>query len=254
MSIGTGFLNIGKIFVEVRANERLATNTVGSSVYYWNTDADGLYGKGPNGNHPNITESASGNQAHWMRLFKADSGNISLTKKACSGFAANFYKKLKNVDTKLLIETAQYDSGVNQYRFYNFIKRSQQNLFGVKDMVQDVNISEYEQEYGKSLTKYVQIDAYTFGIYDDQTKTTDLSGLYYAPSFCHSVAVEWYPNNLQNNFRENWYKVLSGISTESFYTKYSNPDANFNGFMPGETTYKQDPNAKHHYTWTSVNK
>ena len=71
-------------------------------------------------------------------------------------------------------------------------------------MVQDQAISPYEQRYGKSLSKIVQIDAYSYGMYDDIQKTTELSGLFYSPAFCHSVAVEWYPNNLQNNFRENY--------------------------------------------------
>jgi hypothetical protein len=254
MAIGTGFLNIGRLFIQARSNERLYTNTISAPSYIWNTTASGLYGKGPNGNHPNIDEAVSGDGTHWGRLFKGDSGNLGLTKKACSGFISLAYQKLKKIRTDEIISSAQYDSGINQYRFYNYIKRSNQSLYGVKEVVQDVNISQYEQNYGKSLTKIVQIDVYSYGIYNDATKTTELSGTFYYPAFRHSVIASWYPSNTQQYVGLNWFDLLSGISQESFYTKYSNPDSAYNGVMPGELTFKLDPNAKHHYTWTSVNK
>lgn len=254
MSIGTGFLNIGKIFVQARSNERLYTNTISSSSYAWAVDAPGLYGKGPSGNHPNIDELTSGDGSHWGRLFKADSGNLVLTRKACSGFASLFYGKLKKNNTEAIVENSQYDSGINQYRYYNFIKRSSQSAFGVVDAVQDENITKYEQTYGKPLSKVVQLDVYSYGIYNDETKTTELSGTYYYPAFRHSVTTEWYPVNRQQAAAGWWRYITSGLSTESFFTKWSNPDSNFNGIMPGEIDQKVDPNTKHLYTWTSVNK
>jgi hypothetical protein len=254
MAIGTGFLNIGRLFVQARSNERLYTNTISSTSYIWNITALGLYGKGPSGNHPNIDEAVSGAGTHWGNLFKGDSGNLALTKKACSGFASLAYGKLKKIKTEQMISNAQYDSGINQYRFYNFVRRSNQSLYGVKELVQDVNISQYEQNYGKALNKVVQIDVYSYGRYNDITKTTELSGTFYFPAFSHPVITGWYPANTQESAGIGWYNVVKGVSTESFYTKYSNPDANYNGVMPGEQTFKADPNAKHNYTWTSVNK
>jgi hypothetical protein len=254
MAIGTGFLNIGRLFIKARSNERLYTNTISSPSYIWNVTALGLYGKGPSGNHPNIDEAVSGAGTHWGNLFKGDSGNLVLTKKACSGFASLSYVKLKKIKTDEVISNAQNDSGINQYRFYNFVKRSNQSLYGVKELVQDVNISQYEQNYGKSLDKVVQIDVYSYGRYDDVAKTTELSGAFYYPAFRHSVFASWYPSNNQDNARAGWSNIIRGISTEKYYTRYSDPDANYTGVMPGEQTFKTDPNAKHHYTWTSVNK
>ena len=119
--------------------------------------------------------------------------------------------------------------------------------------VQDTNISQYEQGYGKSLSKSVQLDVYSFARYDDQTKTTELSGTYYYPAFRHAVTTEWYPTNRQQDAAVSWRNITSGISTESFFTKWSSPDSGFDGIMPGEVDEKLDPDEKHLYTWTSVN-
>lgn len=254
MAIGTGFLNLGRLFINSRSNERLYTNTISSAGYTWNVSPSGIFGKGPSGNHPNIDELTSGDGSHWGRLFKGDSGNLVLTKRACSGFAQLAYGKMKKIDTEMAIANCQYDSGINQYRFYNYVKRSSQNLFGVKDAVQDTNISQYEQGYGKSLYKAVQLDVYSFARYDDQTKTTELSGTYYYPAFRHVITTEWYPQNRQQDAAVGWRNITSGISTESFFTRWSSPDSGFDGIMPGEVDEKLDPDEKHLYTWTSVNK
>ncbi|NBP58625.1 hypothetical protein EBU71_19220 [bacterium] len=262
MATGIGFLNIGRVSTSVRLNEKIYSPSIAGAYTFWPVSPNGLWGKGPNGNHPNIPEFlGSGQRREWDRLFQGDKDNNEVTRKICTGISYAALQKIKNINTSNFINEAQYDSGINQYRFYNWYKLNLSSKYGVSDASIDPIISHYEQAYGKSLEKYVYIDVYHWVVYDDSTKNFTFTGTpWYYPAFPHRVRQPWHPKETQFADSIGWNSVVdSTISTANFYTAYSNPDPNFNGFAKGEHPsqpggdYKISPNTKHHWTWNSFN-
>lgn len=259
MAIGTGFVNIGRISTYVRLNEKIYSPSVAGTYTSWPVSPGGLWGKGANGNHPNIPEFlGSGFRNNWDNLFVGDKDNVQDTKKACTGISYLAASKIKNINSFQLANEAQFDSGINQYRFYNWYKLNLGTKYGLKDASIDPIISNYEQRYGKSLEKFVYLDAYSWVFYNDSTKKANLSGLWFYPAFPHRVRQTWHPQETQFWDTAGWSSVVTeNISSSNFYTQYSNPDTNFNGYAKGEKAsqpggdYKINPNLKHHWTWDS---
>lgn len=258
--IGTGTICIGRVGVFVRANERLYSNSVGGITSLDSSTSVGLWGSGRSSNHPLIPELYRGlndptsinynyTDSTWDNLFKGDSQNDVLTKRACSGIESLAFDRLKRIGAKDIIESSQFDSGINQYRFYNFLKRKLQYKDGVKDTAQNAIIGDYEQNFGKPLEKTVYLDVYCTAYYDDESKTISISGGRVIPAFPHVVAAQWYPFNQQENYSYWWGSILSGIDSSNYFTNYAAPDPTYNGFTPAEKENTKI-NDKYKYAWS----